>query len=109
MIDVNFDFTTDAYGYWDGFWERNEGLGGGGADPDTNSPTLQSYHSRLWSKRLPNGDSMKLQMGIGPKYLTWKNYRFGSDSIIVGFRYKRYRYMIEQVMRQVEDYKQYYE
>jgi hypothetical protein len=25
-IDVNFDFTTDTKGSWDGFWERNDGL-----------------------------------------------------------------------------------
>ena len=24
-IDVNFDFTTDTKGFWDGFWERNDG------------------------------------------------------------------------------------
>ena len=30
-IDVNFDFTSDTKGFWDGFWERNDGLGSGGA------------------------------------------------------------------------------
>lgn len=29
-INVNFDFTTDTKGFWDGFWERNDGLGAGG-------------------------------------------------------------------------------
>lgn len=23
MIDTSFDFTTDSYKYWEGFWERN--------------------------------------------------------------------------------------
>lgn len=32
-IDVNFDFTSDTKGFWEGFWERNDGLGAGGADP----------------------------------------------------------------------------
>ena len=35
MIDVNYDFTTDSRGYWDGFWTRNDGLGYGGSDPDS--------------------------------------------------------------------------
>ena len=26
MIDVTFDFTSDSYNYWDGFWDRNDGL-----------------------------------------------------------------------------------
>ena len=34
MIDVGFDFTSDSPGYWDKFWENNDGLGGGGSDPD---------------------------------------------------------------------------
>ena len=25
MIDINFDFTTDSYKYWEGFWERKDG------------------------------------------------------------------------------------
>jgi len=29
MIDVGFDFTSDSPGYWDKFWENNDGLGGG--------------------------------------------------------------------------------
>ena len=29
MIDEGFDFTSDSPGYGDGFWENNDGLGGG--------------------------------------------------------------------------------
>ena len=56
MIDVNFDFTTDSPGYWDGFWERKGGLGAGACDPDACSRTLKRYHQMIWSKELPNGD-----------------------------------------------------
>ena len=109
MIDINFDFTSDSKGYWEGFWDRNDGLGYGGSDPDTASTTLRTYHQLLWSRMLPNGERMQLKAGSGPYYLTWKDFRFGSDAIIVGFRYQKYRYMIEQVMQAVGDYKKYYE
>lgn len=109
MIDITFDFTTDSYRYWDGFWERNDGLGAGNSDPDSTSPALQKYHQILWSRTLPNGDMMDLKAGSGHNYLAWKNFRFGSDSIIVSLRYKKYRHIIDQVMRLVPDYKAYYE
>lgn len=109
MIDVTFDFTTDSPGYWDGFWENNDGFGAGGSDPDSSSPTLQEYHRALWSRELPDGQKMELKKGSGSYYLTWKDFRFASDSIIVGFRYQRYRHIIEQVMSRVVDYKGFYE
>lgn len=111
MIDINFDFTTDSPGYWDGFWQRGDGLGEGGSDPDKASPTLRTYHQMLWSKPLPNGEKMELQKGkwADYDYLTWKDMRFASDSIIVGFRYYNYRKIIDQVFERVGDYKSYYE
>lgn len=109
MIDVNFDFTSDSPGFWEGYWDRNNGLGYGGSDPDNASPTLQQYHRILWSKKLPNGECMDLKTGAGPYYLTWKDFRFGSDAIIVSFRYQKYKYMIDQIMERVRDYRLYYE
>lgn len=109
MIDVKYSFTEDSYNYWDGFWERNDGLGAGYSDPDSSSPTLQEYHRILWSKVLPNGEVMELEKGTGSRYLTWKDFRFGSDSIIVSFRYKRYSYMIDEIKKHLEDYRLFYE
>lgn len=40
-IDVHFDFTSDTPRFWDGFWDRNGGLGAGGADPDARSLMLE--------------------------------------------------------------------
>ena len=42
---------------------------------------------------------MELQCGSGPFYLTWKAFRFGSDSIIVSFRYEMYRQMPDEVKK----------
>ena len=105
IVDITFDFTTDTPYYWDRFWERNNGLGAGGNDPDVLSKTLQKYHQVLWSKELPNGETMNLSIGKGSDYLTWKEFRFGSDSITASFRYNKYRPMIERVEQSVPDYK----
>ena len=45
-IDVAFDFTSDTPNYWNNFWDDGV-LGGGGADPDAVSKTLQTYHQFL--------------------------------------------------------------
>lgn len=109
MIDTTFDFTTDSKGYWDGFWDRNEGLGCGGSDPDSRSSTLKEYHRILWSKYLPNGKYLKLENEKAPGYLSWNSFDFSSDSIIIGMRHINYRNVIEQVFDRVGDYKSYYE
>lgn len=82
-IDTTFDFTSDTPHYWDNFWQNCDGLGCGSADPDSKSPTLRMYHKILWSKRLPNGEFLDLQKGENSNdYLIWKDFNFGSDSII---------------------------
>jgi len=105
MIDISFDFTSDSPNYWDDYWKNNDGLGSGNSDPDSASKTLQKYHQILWSKRLPCGETMNLVRGPGSNYLTWKDFRFGSDSIIVSFRYKRKRELINAVEAAVPDYR----
>ncbi len=108
-IDTSFDFTTDSPRYWDGFWSNRGGLGSGNSDPDSASKTLQKYHQALWSKELPCGERMELARGSGPYYLTWKDFRFGSDSIIVSFRYEKYREMIEQIKKRIPNYRAFVE
>ena len=108
-IDVTFDFTTDTPRYWNGYWEKDYLLGSPNGDPDSASKTMQLYHKLLYSKPLPNGEIMGLQIDKGANYLTWKDFRFGSDSIIVSFRYSRYRAMIEQNANSLPDYHSYME
>jgi len=36
FIDVDFDFTTDSRGFWNGFWERKAGLGPAPHSPPPN-------------------------------------------------------------------------
>ena len=109
IINVDFDFTTDTPKYWDNYWEKDELFGGGTKDPDNASKTMQLYHKMIYSKPLPNGETMELKMGKGKEYLTWKNFSFGSDSIITSFRYSRYRKMIEAVSETLSDYHLYME
>ena len=108
MIDVHFDFTTDTPYYWDDFWS-DPIFGSFNNDPDCASKTLQKYHSILWSKPLPNGQMMELAIGNGSKYLTWNQFRFGSDSILTSFRYVRYRWMLEQVAQITPNYQSFIE
>jgi len=78
-INTSFDFTTDTEGFWDGFWERKNGLGYCGNDPDSCSARLREYHRILWSRELPNGQVMDLKEGYGNDYLVWDGRRFASD------------------------------
>lgn len=103
-INVHFDFTTDTKGFWDGFWERADGLGAGKTDPDAKSQTMRDYHRLLWSRELPNGETMQLEDGKSRFYLKWKEFYFGSDSITASFRYYRNKKLLEQVKLAVPDY-----
>lgn len=104
-INVEYDFTSDTPNFWNNYWKNDDVLGHAGGDPDVLSKTLQEYHRLLYSRKLPNGQVMRLIAGNSYNYLTWNNLRFGSDSIIVSFRYKKYRTMIEEVKRHIPDYR----
>lgn len=93
MIDITFDFRTDS----------------NGKDPDAYSPTLNAYHKALWSKLLPNGEIMHLQSGKAPFVLTWKEFYFTSDSIIVEMNGARNKKIIDQVYNQIDEPEKYYE
>ena len=108
-INVNFDFTTDTKGFWEGFWDRKNGLGAGGADPDSKSKTLRQYSQLLWSKPLPNGEVMELEDGRSKYYLRWKDFYFSNDSITSSFRYYGNEAFFEKVKLAIPDYHQYVE
>lgn len=104
MIDVTFDFRTDTPGCIDPTKKSQR-------DPDIHSPTLRKYHRWLWSRELPNGEIIDLKEGKDPKvdYLIWKNFRFGSDTIIIDFNNGYGKKIIEKVKREVGDYESYFE
>ena len=71
-IDITYDVQLDS----------------GGKDPDSASKTLRTYQQLLWSKKLPNGEMMNLEIEKG--CLKWKNMWFGSDSITASFLHYRF-------------------
>ena len=107
MIDVNFDFTMDTEGYWDGFWTETGDFATDRKDPDWYSDTLREYHRLLWSRKLPNGQIMKLDREGKRVYLQWNGINFGSDSIITSFRYDKG--LMEQLKKVVPDFKKHME
>ena len=90
-IDITFDVRTDS----------------NGKDPDSASKTLRSYHQFLWSKQLPNGQQMKLEV-VKNGYLGWGDFYFGSDSIIVSFNNARFKLM-DEIEHNITNYPQYRE
>ncbi len=104
-IDLNFNFTTDTPNYWDNYWDNIYGKSL--HDPDAESKTLQKYHQILWSKQLPNGDFLNLIIGRGSNYLTWNDFRFGSDSIIASFRYKKNKKLMDKVVNELPNYREF--
>lgn len=67
LIDTSFDFRSDS----------------NGKDPDSHSATLRKYHQLLWTKQLPNGELLELEVsGSNLIYrFNMQTIKFGSDSI----------------------------
>ena len=93
MIDITFDFRSDS----------------SGKDPDSYSPTLNAYHKTLWSKQLPNGEVMDLQSGRAPFVLSWKEFYFTSDTIIIEMTHLKNKKIIDQVRERISDFDEYIE
>lgn len=106
-IDVNFDFTMDTPEYWNGFWTETGDFAGNRKDPDWYSDTLREYHRLLWSRQLPNGQIMQLDRPEKSIYLQWNGINFGSDSIIISFRYDKQ--LMNQLKKIVPDFKKHIE
>ena len=94
LVDTSFDVRTDA----------------GGKDADQNSMTMRRYHRILWSKELPNGEVLELRNEKN-KYLCWRDFSFGSDSMTTSFRYKDKKgiELKKEVAARVPDYGVYIE
>ena len=105
-IDVTFDFTTDTPNYWECFYARENR-----PDPDAMSPTMRNYQQMLYSKILPNGEILELKQDNSNKqYLYWKDFCFGSDSIInMYIHHKTLQTLINDVKREIPDFDKFYE
>ena len=106
-IDTSFCSADDTPGFWDGFWDRNRGLGAGGADPDALSPKLRRCHSVLWNRELPSGGTFELEEGY--PYLTWNGHAFSSDSITTFFRWPCMAGVLEEAYASVPDHRTFVE
>lgn len=95
------DFTEDTPHYWEDF-DKN-GIMGERLDPDIYSPSMRLAHQKMWSKQLPNGEKIQLELGADKNsyYLVWKDFRFGADSIVnMYFHHKGAQvYLTEEVKR----------
>ena len=92
IIDTNFNFYSDS----------------NGRDPDSSSPTLQSYHKILWSKSLPNGQFFKLLNNKTGTYLYHKSelgeFFLGSDAITHSYKnHKQKKWLTEQIPNEVNE------
>lgn len=86
IFNPEFDFRTDA----------------GGGDPDATSPKLRAFHKILWSKPLPNGDTLELNDTVPGEYLVHDSglgrFTLSSDSGVPTWTYwKRMAPIIEQI------------
>jgi hypothetical protein len=75
QIDITFNMYSDTPS---------------GKDPDARSPTLRSYHKRLWSKPLPHGKVFELVDSVPKSYLHHKSelgeFSLASDAITHSYK-----------------------
>ena len=105
-IDITFDFTTDTPNYWECFYAKENR-----PDPDSKSPVMRQYQQILYSRILPNGEFFELKQGNSPdKYLYWKDFCFGSDSIInMYIHHKTLKRLIDDVKKEIANFDKFYE
>ena len=92
MIDINFNFYSDA----------------NGGDPDSTSPTLKKYHKLLWDKALPNGTQFELTDKKNGAYLYHNSeqgeFNLGSDAITHSYKNQtRKQWLIRQIPNEVNE------
>jgi hypothetical protein len=74
-----------------------------GKDPDSYSPTLVKFHRYLWSKELPNGNQLELEIQGRINFFLTANregnvYEFSSDRIVMTMlKWKRMKSILNQV------------
>ena len=92
MIDINFNFYSDA----------------NGGDPDRTSPALKKYHKLLWNKALPNGTQFELTDKKSGAYLYHNSeqgeFNLGSDAITHSYKNQtRKQWLVRQIPTEVDE------
>ena len=92
IIDTGFNFYSDS----------------NGRDPDSASPTLRSYHKKLWSKPLPNGKILELRDDKKGTYLYHQSelgeFYLGSDAITHSYKHQvRKKWLTEKIPNEVNE------
>ena len=103
LIDIKFNMFSDTPK---------------GGDPDLHSRTLNSYHQKLWSKKLPNGKMMHLIKGTDGNRLIVKaketskyqpdinprHFIFSSDALGLTFKnWRKKKVEIEQIFQNLNE------
>ncbi len=107
-IDVDYDITSGTPGFWDVFWDNDSDVMDSNHDPHIRCQTLRDYHRSLWSRPLPNGQTMEIENDYC-KYLIWNNIRLGSEPLVSSLRYSRTKGLMTMISSSMDDYKQYIE
>lgn len=63
-----------------------------GLDPDKYNPELKKYHKILWSKKLPCGRIMNLNVDKSKNRLYFDEFTFNPDSIVHSFKHTKRKY-----------------
>lgn len=105
MLDINVSFATETKGFWEHYWNSDKTLFAGSPDPDKKCKLLRLYHQQIWSRDLPCGKRMELELAPSMEdYLLWNGLRFGSDHIATSFRYKKNANVLEAVQKRIENF-----
>ncbi len=82
-IDFKKKITDDIPGFWDKIWTKNNTLAHLRPDPCDDSLFLKKSIRKMFSRPLPNGQTMELEETSSG--FRWNDFRFGIDTVVPSF------------------------